>query len=128
MQDWHNRHYYLPEPHPCTFNRLCAFPACCERGPFALRCRVRTLKNPLLARHWLTAAVALGHDGIDDLLCDVGIFDERFLGGFLALADQFAVELEPSALLVDGTLFDADIQNAPFLVDAMIVNDIELGL
>ena len=44
-----------------------------------------------------------------------------------SLADQFAVELQPGALLFDHPVFDPHIQNAPFLVDAMVENDVELS-
>ena len=48
--------------------------------------------------------------------------------GFFALADQFTLELEPGAFLVHHAALDAHVQNAAFLVNAVIIQDVELGL
>src|SRR6185295_19497802 len=44
--------------------------------------------------------IPFGHNRSDDFLRKIGLLRERLLGGFLALADELAVELEPRAFLV----------------------------
>ena len=61
-------------------------------------------------------------------LAELGFFHQRLLGGFLALADQLALELQPRAFFVHRAAVDAHVENAAFLVDAVVVNDVELGL
>ena len=50
------------------------------------------------------------------------------LGGVAALAHQFASELQPGPLLLDHAVLEADVQDAAFLVDAVVEDDVELGL
>src|SRR5215472_9505574 len=70
---------------------------------------------------------AFGEDGVDDFLCERGFFFQRLLSGFLALADEFAFELEPCAFFVHDSVLDTRVQDAAFLVDAVVVDDIEFG-
>ena len=68
------------------------------------------------------------HDGFYNLAGQFRLLRQCFLRRVFALADQFAIELQPGPFLVHHARLDTDIQNAAFLVDAMIVNNIELGL
>ncbi len=72
--------------------------------------------------------IALGHDGGDDFLGQFGLFHQRLPGGVLALADQFALELQPRAFFLHHAVDNADVEDAAFLVDAVVVDDLELGL
>src|SRR5687767_10186357 len=51
----------------------------------------------LRSRDW--RVTPLLHDRLDDLLRELRLLSERDTGGFLALADEFAVELQPRAFL-----------------------------
>ena len=43
------------------------------------------------------------------------------------MADEFAVKLQPSAFFIHHTVLDPDIEDAAFLVDAVIVDDVKFG-
>src|SRR5581483_1984629 len=80
------------------------------------------------ARSSWRGAHPLGHDRLDNLGGQLRPLGERLLSGFLALADKFAVELKPGPLLVDYGGFNSDVEDAAFFVDAMVINNVELGL
>ena len=70
---------------------------------------------------------AFGHDRGENLVGQLGLFHQRQTGGIFALADQVAGELEPGAFFLDNAILDADFQEAAFLVDAVVVENLELG-
>jgi len=69
-----------------------------------------------------------GKYSIHNLLGECWFFGERLLRGFLALADQITLELQPRAFFVHDAVCDGHFENAAFLVDAVIIHDVELGL
>src|ERR1017187_125006 len=78
-----------------------------------------------LCRHYRTS---LHHNSLGDFLAQLRLFHERLFRGVLPLADQFAIELQPRALLLHHPARDAHVNDASFLVNSLVVHDVELRL
>ncbi len=48
--------------------------------------------------------------------------------GFFSLPDQITIELQPRAFFIHDAIGDADFENTAFLVDTVIVDNVEFGL
>src|SRR5439155_20655715 len=66
-------------------------------------------------------------NGVHYLLRQIRFLRQGLLRCFLALADQLAVELQPGSFLFHDAVFDADVEDASLLVDAVVEKDVELG-
>src|SRR5450759_3616965 len=66
--------------------------------------------------------IPLRHDRLSNFLSQLRFFHERLFRGVLPLADQLAIELQPRALLLHHAALDAHVENAAFLVNALIVH------
>ena len=68
---------------------------------------------------------ALGQGGLLDFFRQFRLLSQRPAGGILALTDEFTLELDPSALLVDGPDIQRHVEQGTFLVDAMVESSVK---
>jgi len=54
-------------------------------------------------------------------------FPRGLFGGVLALPNQVTGKLQPRAFFLHHATFDAGVEDAAFLVDAVVVDDVEFG-
>ncbi len=71
---------------------------------------------------------ALDVNGRNDFLREFGFLNQRLLCGVLALTNQRAFKLQPRAFFFHCAAGDAHVENAAFLVNAVVVDNVKLGL
>src|ERR1035441_5495247 len=68
---------------------------------------------------------ALDVNGLNNFRGEFRFFLQRLFRGVPALADERAVELQPRAFLVHRAAVNAHVENAAFLVNAVVADDVE---
>ncbi len=96
------------------------------RGLIQAASLIENGKIKLLGFSW--SRRAFGVDGLDNFLRQFRFFFERFFRRIATLADERAVELQISAAFIHRAARDAHVEDAAFLVNAVVVDDVELRL
>src|ERR1022692_3648795 len=102
-----------------------------RRGTRSLRarsCARSGLHRTLAGDHGPAGDADLFEDCLGDLFRELGLFPERLLGRVAALADELALVGDPSPLLLENPVLEAEVEEGAGRRDALVVHDVELDL